>query len=133
MLNKSFNIKCESCLYKKQACISSNNKRPVFSFANIQSSHGLKDCPDKDKIALLDKLSQLSQMTWQEIFQNDRHKTGQEKIPVKSIKEQVPPCVKADTNLIAIRYKGKAPMIGYRENEVFYILWIDYDYKVYKH
>lgn len=133
MLNKSFSIKCEDCLYKKQACVSSNNKRPVFSFANIQPSHGLKDCPDKDKIALLDKLGQLSQMTWQEIFQNDRHKTGQEKIAVKSIKESVPPCVKPDTNLIAIRYNGKAPMVGYRENEVFYVLWIDYDFKVYKH
>lgn len=133
MPSKSFNIKCESCLYKKQVCVSSNSKKPVFSFANIQSSHGLRECPEKDKIALLDKLGQLSQITWQEIFQNDRHTTGQEKISASSIKEPIPSCVKTDTNLIAIRYNGKAPMIGYRENEVFYILWIDYDFEVYNH
>lgn len=129
----SFQAKCPDCLIYQQIKESSNKKNPVFSLKYIQKGFGIEECPDEDKIALLKKMAQLSQTTWQDIFQSSRHGTGQEKIDKNSLKVPLPTCVKDDTNLIAIRYKGLAPMVGFRENDVFHILWVDFNFNVYKH
>jgi hypothetical protein len=133
MTNTSFKPKCNDCVLKNILSVSTNDKKPIFSFQYIQENHGLKDCPENDKIALINKLFELSQVTWGDIFQANRHGMGKEIIDHKSIKAPVPSCVKEDTNILAIRYNGKAPMIGFRENEIFHILWIDHNFKLYKH
>lgn len=130
---KSSLFKCPECSFYKQIKETSNHKSPIFSFKYMESGHSIRDCPKEDKIVLADKLFQLSQMTWQDIFEAYRHGAGQEKIAKNSIRVPIPACVKEDTNLIAIRYNGKAPIIGFRENEVFHVLWVDFDYSVYKH
>jgi hypothetical protein len=45
---------------------------------------------------------------------------------------RLPECAEGKS-IIAFRYSGKKPMIGFRERDVFYILWFDRDYSVYKH
>ena len=129
----TLHIKCPECFLYKQLQESSNRKNPVFSFQYLQPGYGIKDCSNDDKIALLNKVYELSQLTWQDINQSHRHGVGKEVIPQEAIHPAIPPCVKEDTNLIALRYKGKAPMVGFRENDIFYILWIDFNFTLYNH
>ena len=35
--------------------------------------------------------------------------------------------------LIAFRFAGNAPMVGYRVQAIFYILWLDRDFTLYDH
>jgi hypothetical protein len=50
---------------------------------------------------------------------------GYEKISKNSIRATIPSHIKDDVIFIAFRFYGKAPMVGYRKDLIFHILWID--------
>lgn len=64
---------------------------------------------------------------------SDKHGCGHEKIDRDAINATIPAFVTEDTNLLAFRFFGKAPFVGFRKDEVFYILWIDRSFDLYKH
>jgi hypothetical protein len=47
--------------------------RPKFSLEYLQRSHCLSLCARDEKAALADRFHELSQLTWQQIHQADRH------------------------------------------------------------
>jgi len=107
--------------------------KPLFSFERIQASYPLQHCTKDEKASLVDKLYQLSQLSWAEIKQQNRHKLGFEKISQDSIKTGIPAFITPDVCLIAFRFSGLKPMVGYRHEQVFYILWLDREFKLYDH
>lgn len=108
--------------------------RPLFSFEHIQNGDFcLTCCETSEKAALSDKLYRLSKLPWAEIKQQHRHKLGFEKISRAAIKTKIPPHITPDIDLIAFRFDGKKAMVGYRQLDVFHILWFDRAFKLYKH
>lgn len=124
---------CDDCEFYKQSRVDYNVSKPVFSFAYLQNGYGLGRGQTEDKIALYDSIIERSKMTWSQIQNAPRHGLGQEIIKHEAIKPQIPSIVKEDTNLLALRYNGKKPVVGYRDKDVFYVLWIDSKYSVYSH
>lgn len=108
---------------------------PIFSFEHMKRGSGYSvDCCDRDhRAALASKLFKLSQMTWFEIRQTQRHGLGTEKIARTALRAPIPPKVTEDTDFLALRYNGHAPMVGYRDGRVFYIVFIDHTMDVYDH
>ena len=72
-------------------------------------------------------------MTWNDIINAPRHGLGQEKIAQNAIKAPLPSHITPDTQLIALRFAGKAPMIGRRDGRIFIIYWLDHNFSLYKH
>lgn len=108
-------------------------KKPIFSLIYVQSGYCIKDCEKGEKAEFATKIRNLSQFTWQELCQKDRHGLGYEKINQSSLKV-TPPCyITEDTKFIAFRYAGKKAMVGYREGSTFHILWFDRKFNVYDH
>ncbi len=62
-----------------------------------------------------------------------RHGLGYERIEKNAIKCGIPSVVPDDTDLIAFRFAGNAPMVGYRKERTFFILWLDRDFTLYDH
>lgn len=58
---------------------------------------------------------------------------GFEKIEPSQVRQSLPSSVTEDVNLIAFRFSGKAPMVGYRDGQVFHVLWLDHDFSLYDH
>ena len=110
-------------------------RKPLFSFEFIDSQYCVSRCEKNDKAALADQLRLLGTQTWAELRQGNRHKTGYEKIHTSAIKPRIPPHLKNDDSVtfIAFRFSGMKPMIGYRIEEVFHIIWVDRDFSVYEH
>ncbi|MBF0035774.1 hypothetical protein HAX39_24755 [Citrobacter freundii] len=106
---------------------------PEFSFRYLQKGFCVDCCEQKEKAALADKLFRLSQLTWAQIRQQDRHKLGYEKIARNVIKSAIPTHVTEDVELIAFRFCGMAPMVGYKRNATFYVLWLDRVFTLYNH
>ncbi len=106
---------------------------PHFALQHIQASHCLSACDKNEKSAFADTIHKLSQKTWMEIKNAPRHGIGFEKISRKSIKVQMPSYIPEDAQLISFRFCAKAPMVGYRKKETFYVLWLDRDFSVYDH
>ena len=112
---------------------SSDLSCPVFSLEYLQKGYCVKDCNSKDKADFAVQLRQLSELNWRQLRAADRHGLGYEKISKKSIKPGTPPHITDDVTLIAFRFSGKKPMVGYRDGRTFYVVWLDRDFSLYDH
>lgn len=113
--------------------LSDEQKKPLFSLSYIEKDYCLSNCVKEEKAAFADKLHRLSQLTWAEIKNLNRHKLGSEIIPRNILQGTLPSIVKEDSKIIAFRFHGKAPMIGFRDGHIFYILRLDRSFKAYSH
>jgi len=107
--------------------------RPLFCFQYLQPGYCISDCNRDQKAALADKLREMSQLTWQQLRNAPRHGQGYEKIAQNAIKAPIPGCVTEDVNIIAFRFHGTAPVVGYRARRIFHVFWLDRSYSLYKH
>ena len=113
---------------------STQQMKPVFSFEHLRTKYCISCCDKDQKAALADRLRELGQITWAEIQSAPRLKQGCEVIAHDSIKgDGIPSHITADMNLLAIRFCGKAPMVGYRDGRVFNVIWLDRDFTLYNH
>ncbi len=112
-----------------------SNMPLLFSLERIQSGAYCLSSLDKDhKAAFADAMFKRKALTWNEIHKSNRHGLGYEKIPVSSIKVTLPKFITDDqTHLLAFRFNGLKPMVGYRTKNVFYVLWFDHDFSLYNH
>ena len=114
---------------------SSNGLPPLFSLEHLPSysRYSLSGCTKDEKAAFADTLAKLSKMTWGDINQAPRSGSGYEKILRNAIKAGTSH-VKEDVEFfLAFRCLGKAPMVGYRVDRVFYVVWIDREFTLYSH
>jgi hypothetical protein len=108
---------------------------PIFSFEKMVDGCGycVNSCDADNQAALAKRLFMLSKLTWLDIFQSGRHSVGTEKIARHSITAPLPNGISEDVTILALRYNGHRPMLGYRDGRVFYLLLIDHDFSCYDH
>ena len=112
-----------------------NTLPPILSLEHLDNGHYcITQCSQEQQAALATQLYNLSQIPWGEIIRTHRHGLGSEKIARGSIRSTIPSHITEDrTSFLAIRFHGKAPMVGYRDGRIFYILWLDHDFSLYDH
>ena len=113
--------------------VDNNTLPPVFCLHYLDKDYGLSQCEKVLKVGLIDKLYELSQMTWNEITNTQRHGLGLEKIPYRQIKGRMPTHITKDQEFIAIRFHQLKPVVGYRMERIFHIVWLDYNRTLYDH
>ena len=113
--------------------IPDDRQPPVFCFRFLQKAFCVSDCQQEEKAALADKLHQMSQLTWEQLRQAGRMGQGYEIISRSAIQAPVPGNLTEDVRLLAFRFYGKAPMVGYRARRVFHVLWLDRGCTLYNH
>ena len=106
---------------------------PIFSLADMQRGYCVDDCDKEHQAAFARALWDRAQMTWLDITVARRHGLGIEEIPRSSFKVAIPRHITPDVDFIALRFHGKAPMVGYRDGRIFHVLWLDHDFGVYDH
>ena len=106
---------------------------PAFSLRYLDANYCLSNCDKNEKAAFADKIHRLSQLSWHVIDSKDKHGLGYEHIPRTSLKRRVPGHVTPEVPIIAFRFCGKKPMVGYRDNGIFYVIWFDRKYSLYRH
>jgi hypothetical protein len=114
---------------------SDSEQHPTFCLRHVIADphFSLEDLDRDNKVALIEKLRRLSQMTWAQINSADRHGMGYEKIAQNSLRFPLPRHITADVRIIAFRYNGMSPMLGYRDQATFHIICIDPNFRAYQH
>jgi hypothetical protein len=113
---------------------STNGQRPIFNLEHLGGDYCLSACTTEEKAAFADTIHRLSKLTWGEIHRAPRHGLGSEIIDRASMgKRTYPPDATEDVNMLAFRFHGKAPMVGYRIGRVFTVLFLDRDFTLYPH
>lgn len=98
---------------------------PIFCFRYLDKKHGLDSCNQEEKAALVSTLYKLSQLSWRELRLAPRHGLGYEIIDRNSFRVTIPQHITEDVKLIAFRFSDKKPMVGYRDEAIFRIIWLD--------
>jgi len=113
----------------------SDSLPPKFCLRGMRRGFSLEDCEKDEKAAFASRLYELSRNNWSALCQMPRHGQGYEKIDRMAIKgDNVPDEITAEVDLIAFRFHGKAPMVGYRSKDgVFNIIWLDRAFTLYDH
>lgn len=112
---------------------SPEQQKPIFALCYLRRDYCLSTCSKDEKAAFADTLHKLSQITWNEISSSSRHGVGYERISRDAIRSGIPAHLKEDVNFIAFQFFGKAPMVGYRDENIFHVIWIDRAFSLYDH
>lgn len=112
------------------------NRYPKFSFEFACGNYkSLIHLDKKEKVAVINKLRVLSQQTWKEINALSK-KSGFEKLDKTAFKSHpnIPAKFKDEKQMDICRTPDEAGrIIGYVEDDIFYIVWIDTKLEMYKH
>jgi hypothetical protein len=116
--------------------IADDSHRPVFSFHYLNKDYCISKCEKPEKVGLADALRKLSQFPWSELKGVQAHGLGYERIDRKDMRVAIPSQITNDIDIIAFRFSGKKPMVGYRDardRKLFHVVWLDRKFKVYNH
>lgn len=118
-----------------QETVNYDKRPPIFSLERIQNGNFCFSSLDQEHKAMFSEaIFRRKSITWSDIKFTDRHGLGTEKIPKSSIKAPIPPFITEDVeDFLVFRYHGKNPMVGYRQKDIFYVLWFDHNFTLYKH
>jgi len=108
---------------------------PIFSLEKlVGDKYCFSNLNDTDKKQFAESIFKRKNLSWSDIKKANRHALGFEKISKDSIKGTKPSFITDDINeFLAFRFSGMKPMVGYRTQNIFYVLWFDLDYTLYKH
>ncbi|MGE0561963.1 MAG: hypothetical protein AB7O47_09115 [Flavobacteriales bacterium] len=111
-----------------------NYDYPIFCFRHLHKNYNLDNCDEKEKSSLIEQMAKLSQLTWKDIQNSNRHGIGSEKIAVNSIKTALPKFITEDVEfLLALRFQGKKPFLVHRDRFICHVIFIDNKFTVYNH
>lgn len=112
---------------------STDGFHPVFALEYLTGHFCLSHCNKEEKAAFSDTLHQLSKQTWRELKQRGKHKGGCEIMPCKQMKFHIPAFFSNDADCIVFRFSGKKAMIGFRKEQIYYIVGLDRNFTAYDH
>lgn len=112
------------------------NDYPIFCFKYLQEV-SVKNCSDpKFFYDFLFRLKKLSELGWNEINKSARHSFGTEKMPIKSLKPDLPAVITDDVDeLTVFRANGNnLPFLGIRKSGLFHVIFIETNFgDIYNH
>lgn len=111
---------------------SGNDVPPLFGLHRLTRDFTIAECNRDEKAALADLLHEMSQRTWLDLILGSRKGTGFEKIARTSINVGIPDHVTADVQILSIRLRQDSRLIGFRQGQTFYAIWVDTKHQVYK-
>lgn len=107
--------------------------KPAFSFRDMRyrGKGCLSHCDRESKSSIVDRLLELSQLTWKEIHSNPREGLGYEPIPCDRFKVTLPPSVTPEVRLLVFRFSGPGRIAGYRKQDILHIVAVGAHHELY--
>lgn len=107
----------------------------LFSLEKVQQGDYCFSALDiEHKSMFAEAVFKRKNITWASIKNLDRHGLGSEKIAKSSVKAPIPKFITEDVDaFLALRFNGLKPMVGYRELNIFFVLWFDHNFSLYEH
>ncbi len=112
-----------------------HNKSSVkYCFSCMRSGFSVSDLQTDAKEAFLQTIERRGNLTWEQVLLDGKHGLGTEQMPSSSIIPSLPPGWDKSSDYTVLRYFGNLPMVGWRDRDVFHIVWVEANYgDVYDH
>ena len=106
----------------------------MFTLHHLASKdHCVSSCASHEQAQVALALEKRAQFSWGQLRQMGRKELGYETISRHSLKAAVPTHFTADETPISFRMANHGRLIGFRQDEVFHIVWIDVQFELYAH
>lgn len=114
---------------------SGEQRCPAFGFYATAPRYGIAEASPGDLLDFFEAMRKRSAMTWAQLHSNHHTKLGIEPIPHSAIRVTLPAHVTADKTIYSLRARSASlqRIIGYRDGNVFVVVWFDCDGSVYDH
>lgn len=104
---------------------------PAFCFQYMVDDYSVDACGKDDQAMLAQAIFRRRNLTWKQLRTEHKHALGSETIDHLLMPR--PRGVTEDVRILAFRFSGKKAMVGFREDQIFHVVWLDHDFSVYKH
>ncbi len=132
--NKAISGKTKSGFSSKETKASAEDFFQISFQHIVEGKYCFSKLDKAEKAAVASSIFKRKSMTWNDIIKSPKHGLGAEKISATAIKAAQPRFIHEDVEFyLAFRFKGKSPMVGYRVNSMFYVLWFDKNFNLYNH
>ena len=111
---------------------SGDKQYPKFSFEFLSGDYCLSKCETREKSSLASKLHQIGRQSWGDLRRLGRN-NGFEPIPAKQLSCRIPEVFRNEPSSLVFHMAGNIPIIGFRREDVFYIIAIDRTFSAYSH
>lgn len=91
----------------------------------MRNGYSVNDLDQDGQTSFLLKLEDRADMTWARVIVAGRHALGIEMMDASAIKCGLPFGDACPPKFMVMRYHGKLPMVGWRERDVFHIVWVE--------
>jgi hypothetical protein len=112
------------------SAVSFQDEPPKFSLRYVHPDYCVSACDKEDQLQFIQSMLKRKDMSWKALITSPHNKLGCETI--RTLNVPVPDCAKGK-DIISFRFSGKKAMVGFRERDVFYIIWFDRSFTVYSH
>lgn len=114
--------------------VSTDTEHPAFCFRFACPTFRLSGLTQDQKISLVDRLDMLSQLSWRQLKGLPREH-GYEPIDRSALRQPVPSSLAPHETLLSFRVTqtSKFRLVGYREEVVLHVIWVDPKGLVYRH
>ncbi|MCK4635857.1 MAG: hypothetical protein KAT32_03260 [Candidatus Moranbacteria bacterium] len=132
----NYDSQFESNFVSSEGCLSKNT---IFCFKHIDKDYDAdKLCNKKTennlKKAFIKKIQQISKIEIALVQSNDRTGFGYELLNTNQLKKDIPNSVTQDIEKVHVfRFGGKGRIVGYYNENIFHILFIDPHLELYNH
>lgn len=104
---------------------------PKFSLRYLQDSHSIVRCTREERSDFVDAMYKRRAIPWSQLETMPHGGLGCEVIR-HGLRVTLPSSAEGKS-ILSFRFSGKKAMVGFCERDVFYILWFDRDFSVYRH
>lgn len=109
------------------------DNHPVFCFQFLHRGFTINECTDEEKALFIKRICDLSAFKWSFIQTAPNDGIGSEKIRYSSIRVGKPNHITKETEFLAFRFGNCRRFIGYRDDFIFHVIYIDPHLQAYKH
>lgn len=109
-----------------------STEHPLFCFKYLRKSYDLDSCEKDDKCLVLEALIRAANQRWVELECRPHDKGGLEKIPSAQLKDGCPKEFIELDRVHVLRFRRGGRIVGYRQGQVFHVVWVDSGHALYK-
>lgn len=78
-------------------------------------------------------LRKRADLTWSQLRQVPHETLGYERMPRDQIRAPIPPFFAEDETPIVFRIADRGRIVGFRQDAVFHVVWVDMKFELYPH
>lgn len=109
-----------------------SDEHPIFCLKYLRNGYQVDDCDEETKGQVLRRLGIAAQQTWSGLLSRHHTSGGFERIPTDGFRGGLPSEFQSEDKAYVLRLTKRGRIVGFRKDQIFFIVWLDQLHNLYK-